>query len=62
MLKASDIHRETIDKAIDRKTEKIEAKEFEKPAIKSKSKQKPQPKYDNDDGDDNNMCHQAYWL
>lgn len=60
MLKAPNIHREAIDKAIDRKTKKVKAKKFEKPTITSKPKQKPQPEYDNDD--DNNMCRQEYWL
>ena len=60
MLKAPNIHREAIDKAVDRKTKKVKAKEFKTPITKSKPKQKPQPEYDDDD--DNNMCRQAYWL
>lgn len=46
MLKASDIHREAIDKQVDRKTKKVKSKEFVKPPVKPKKPQPPQREED----------------
>ena len=50
MLKAPDIHRETIDGAIERKAKKVKAKSFTKPPVKPKKPQPPQR------GEDAAMC------
>ena len=46
MLKAPDIHRETIDGAIGRKAKKVKAKSFTKPPVQPKKPQPPQREED----------------
>lgn len=70
MLKASDIHREAIDKQADRKTKKVKSKEFVKPPVKPKKPQPPQQEEDaamcvcglDWDEETDNPCDPAYWL